>query len=65
MGSDEEDEYEQATDSDCTEMCANDSTDLDDISIATTRSNKRKSDDIKQSNFKKRRRIIEMSSDSD
>lgn len=58
MGSDED------LESDCTEISDDQSTDLDEITIAEIRPNKRKSDDIKNG-VKKRRRIIEMSSDSD
>lgn len=60
MGSDEED------DSDCTEYSSeNEVSEFDEITIAETRPNKRKLDEIKTSEAKKRRRIIEMSSDSD
>lgn len=67
VGSDEEDEDVDGEDShsDCTVISNNVSTDLDEITIAPIRSNKRKSDEIKQSKVKKRLRIIEMSSDSD
>lgn len=62
MGTDEE--MESDSRSDCTEISNDQSTDLDEITIAEIRPNKRKSDDIKNGG-KKRRRIIEMSSDSD
>lgn len=67
MGSDEEDEDVDGEDShsDCTVISNDVSTDLDEITIAPIRSNKRKSDEIRQSKVKKRLRIIEMSSDSD
>lgn len=59
VGSDEE------LDSDCTRLSSDESTDFDEITIAESRPNKRKSDESKCSKAKKRRRIIEMSSDSD
>lgn len=60
MGSDED------VDSDCTEFLSEDElSEFDEITIAKTRPNKRKLDEIKNSEVKKRRRIIEMSSDSD
>lgn len=60
VGSDEE------VDSDCTEFSSeNELSDFDEITIAETRPNKRKLDEIKSAEVKKRRRIIEMSSDSD
>lgn len=60
VGSDEE------VDSDCTEYSSeNELSEFDEITIAGTRPNKRKLDDNKTGEVKKRRRIIEMSSDSD
>lgn len=60
VGSDEE------VDSDCTEYSSeNELSEFDEITIAETRPNKRKLDDNKTGEVKKRRRIIEMSSDSD
>lgn len=52
-------------DSDCTVCSDEEVTDLDEITIVPTRSNKRKSDETKSSKFKKRRRIIEFSSESE
>lgn len=59
VGSDEE------VDTDCTQYSSQDElSEFDEITIAETRSNKRKLDD-KTGEVKKRRRIIEMSSDSE
>lgn len=59
------DDDEEEEDSDCTEYSNDDASDLGEITIAPTRPNKRKSDETKASKSKKRRRIIELSSDSD
>lgn len=63
MGSDEEEEEEEITDSDCTVISNDVSIDIDEITVAHTGPNKRKSDE--GMNRKKRLRIIEMSSDSE
>ncbi|XP_055315691.1 uncharacterized protein LOC129575739 isoform X2 [Sitodiplosis mosellana] len=65
VGSDEDEEEEEGNESDCTVISNDVSTDFDEITIAPIKSNKRKSDETKQSRAKKRLRIIEMSSDSD
>lgn len=60
VGSDEE------VDSDCTAYSSgNESSEFDEITIAETRPNKRKLDENKTAEVKKRRRIIQLSSDSD
>lgn len=60
VGSDEE------VDSDCTEFSSeSELSEFDEITIAETRPNKRKLNEFKSGDVKKRRRIIEMSSDSD
>lgn len=57
---------DEEVDSDCTEFVSeNESSDFDEITIAGNRPSKRKLDEVKYSEVKKRRRIIEMSSDSD
>lgn len=53
-------------DSDCTEFVSeNELSEFDEITLAEVRPSKRKLDEVKYTEVKKRRRIIEMSSDSD
>lgn len=59
MSTDEDDDQDDTDDSE------GDLTDFDDIIIAPIITNKRKSNEIKSSKLKKRRRIIQASSDSD
>lgn len=59
VGSDEDIE------SDYTQHSGDESTDFDEITLAEIKPNKRKSDETRAAKITKRRRIIEMSSDSD
>lgn len=59
MSTDEDEDLDGTDDSE------GDVTDFDEITIAPMRTNKRKSDETKSSKSKKRRRIIQASSDSD